>query len=204
MASGRPEPSEEGGSAAKAAALGGEEMLRYSRVAMWLHWLIAAMVVANLFLGFFREDFGRPATSWMMFFHKSLGLTVLALTLVRIGWRLTHRPPPFDAVMKRWEAALARLVHILFYVALLALPLSGWATSSSSGRDSSWFGLFSVGLLPVPRTDEAHDLLEEAHELLALGMIGLILLHVGGALKHHLQGHRHLLGRMAPWFYRSG
>ena len=81
---------------ATAAALGGEEALRYSRVAMWLHWLIALAVAVNLFLGFFHEDFERPTRAAMMWYHKATGLTVLALTLVRIGWRLGHRPPPFD------------------------------------------------------------------------------------------------------------
>lgn len=189
---------------ASAAGLGGEEVLRYSRVAMWLHWLIAALLVVNLLLGFFYDEFGKPATPWLMWFHKSIGITILALTLVRLGWRLTHRPPPFDAVMKRWEAGLARLIHGLFYVALLVVPLTGWAASSAAGREPSWFGLFNVGLLPVASGDDSYEFFEDAHELLAKLTIGLVFLHVAGALKHHFEGHRHLIGRMAPWFYRGG
>lgn len=168
---------------------------------MWFHWVIAALVILNLFLGFYHEDFGRAATSWMMFFHKATGITVLALSIARLLWRLGHRPPPFDEVLRPWEALLARVTHWLFYVLMIALPLTGWALSSSSDRPTNYFGLFEISVLPVPQTDEAHDLFEDAHELLGKLMLVLIVLHLAGAAKHHLQGHRHLIGRMGPWLY---
>jgi cytochrome b561 len=181
------------------ATLAAPDLARYSRVAVWLHWIIAVLIVANLLLGFFREDFDKPVRAAMMSAHKATGLTILALTLGRLGWRLAHRPPPFDAVMKAWEKAVARLVHGLFYLLLLALPLSGWMIVSTNGRATSWFGLFDVPALPFGRGEGLHDLAEEAHELLAYGILVLLALHIGGALKHHLEGHRHLIGRMAPW-----
>ena len=188
----------------EAAAAGPGEGLRYSSVAVALHWAIATLIVANLLLGIFHESFARPVTAWMMFFHKAIGITILALTLVRLAWRAGHRAPPFDPVLKPWERALASLTHWGFYLLLLAIPLTGWMLSSSSNRATSWFGLFDIAPLPVSRSDAAHDLFEELHELLGYAMIVLILLHVAGALKHHLQGHRHLIGRMAPWIYRRG
>ena len=172
---------------ASAAALGGEEALRYSRVAIWLHWIIALLVVSNLLLGFYHEDFGKAAERWMMCFHKSIGFTVLALTLARLAWRLGHRPPPFDPVMKRWEARLAGLIHGLFYLLLLAIPITGWLLASTNGRVTSWFGLFDIAPLPVSRARDVHELFEEVHELLGKLMIGLIVLHVAGAAKHHLE-----------------
>lgn len=181
----------------------GQSALRYSRGAMWFHWIIAALVIVNLVLGLYHDDFGKAATAWIMFFHKATGILVLGLSVARLLWRLGHRPPPFDAVLRPWEALLARLTHWLFYVLMIAIPLTGWALSSSNGRATNFFGLFEIGLLPVPRTDGAHDLFEDAHELLGKLMIVLILLHVAGALKHHLQGHRHLIGRMAPWLHRQ-
>ncbi|HWH18588.1 MAG TPA: cytochrome b [Allosphingosinicella sp.] len=181
----------------------GQSAMRYSRVAMWFHWILAALIVANLFLGLFHEDFGRAATPWMMFYHKATGITILALSLARLLWRLGHRPPPFDQALRPWEALLARITHWLFYVLMIAIPLTGWMLSSSSGRTTNYFGLFEIGLLPVSRSDAAHDLFEELHEILGKLMIGLILLHLAGALKHHLQGHRHLIGRMGPWLYRQ-
>ncbi len=177
--------------------------LRYSRGAMWFHWTIALLIVVNLFLGFFHDDFGRAARAWLMFFHKATGITILALSVARLGWRLTHRPPPFDELLLPWERTLARLVHGLFYVLMIAVPLSGWMLSSSSDRPTDFFGLFEIAPLPVPRGDDAHDLFEDGHELLAKVMLGLILLHVAGAAKHHLQGHRHLIGRMGPWLCRG-
>ena len=188
---------------ASAAAMAGEEAARYTRVAIFLHWLIAALLIGNIALGLTYDSFGKAATPWTMFFHKATGLSVLALTLARLAWRLTHRPPAFDAVLKAWERFLAGFIHWLFYLMLLAIPLTGWLLSSSSGRATSFFGLFEVPPLPVSRSDDTHDLLEDLHEWLGKGMIGLVLLHVAGALKHHFGGHRHLMGRIAPWLYRG-
>lgn len=182
----------------------GQSAVRYSRVAMWFHWVIAALVIVNLLLGLYHEDFSREARSWMMFFHKATGLTILALSLLRLAWRIGHRPPPLDAVLRPWEALLARTTHWLFYVLMIAMPLTGWSLSSSSNRPVDYYGMFEIAPLPVPRSDDMHDALEEAHELLGKLMIALILLHVAGALKHHLGGHRHMIGRMGPWLYRSG
>ncbi|HMJ94121.1 MAG TPA: cytochrome b [Allosphingosinicella sp.] len=176
---------------------------RYSTVSIWLHWLIAGLLVANLLLGFYHEDFSKPVRASMMWWHKSIGLTVLALTIARLGWRLGHRPPPFDAVMKPWERKLASLIHWLFYAMLILIPLSGWLiVSSGKNPTTSWFGLLDVPPLPL-RGEDAHELMEEIHEIFGYTMIGLIVLHVAGALKHHFEGHRHLIGRMAPWAYRS-
>jgi cytochrome b561 len=172
------------------------DLARYSRVAVWLHWIIAALIALNLALGFFHEDFEKPVRAAMMNVHKATGFTILLLTLVRLGWRLGHRPPAFDAVLKRWEVGLARLIHGLFYLLLVLLPLSGWILVSTSGRVTSFFGLFGIGPLPVSRAKDVHELFEEAHELLAYVALALIALHVAGALRHHFGGHRHLIGRM--------
>jgi cytochrome b561 len=180
------------------------EQARYSKVAIWLHWSIALLILANIPLGFFRGSFGQAARGDLTTLHKSIGLTVLALTLVRIAWRFTHRPPAFDPVMRRWEASLARAVHLTFYALLLAIPITGWLLVSSGNRaaPTNFFWLFPVGTLPTGANEGLHDAAEMLHDWLAWPMMALILLHVGGAVKHHLDGHRHLLGRMAPFLYR--
>lgn len=185
-----------------ATALGtfGEPELRYSRGAMWFHWTIAALILANIVLGLFHEDFAKDTRATMMFAHKSIGLTVLALSLARLAWRLTHRPPPFDPALRRWEAALAKSVHWLFYFLMIAMPLTGWLLTSSGGRTTSWFGLFDIGPLPIGKG--TRGLWHELHEMFGWSLIVLVLLHVAGALKHHLEGHRHVIGRMGPWLYR--
>jgi cytochrome b561 len=189
---------------ASAAAMTGQEAARYTRTAIALHWTIAALIVINLLLGLFHEGWSRPTIAWIMFFHRAIGFTILGLTLVRLAWRLTHRPPGFDPSLKPWEAMLAKLIHVLFYVALIAIPLSGWAITAEGGRPTSFFGLFNIGPPPfVSRSEDAHELFEEIHALLAYATIGLLLLHVAGALKHHFEGHRHMIGRMAPWAYRG-
>ena len=188
---------------ASAAAMTGEAAARYTRTAIILHWVIAALLIANIGLGLLHDSFGKVATPWMMFFHKAIGLSVLALTIARLAWRLTHRPPAFDPVLKSWERGLAHFIHWLFYAMLIAIPLTGWLLSSTGGRETNFFGLLQVPPLPISRSDAAHDLFEDLHEWLGKGMIGLILLHVAGALKHHFEGRRHLMGRMAPWLYRG-
>jgi cytochrome b561 len=174
-------------------------LLRYSRVAVWFHWVIAALVVANLALGLTYDEFDRDLRPVLMGVHKSIGVTVLALSIARLLWRLTNRPPAADPILARWEAALASLTHWLFYALIIAIPLSGWLLSSYGGRPVNWFWLVDLGVLPVGENEDLKDLWEKAHELMAYAMMGLIALHVAGAAKHHLQGHRHLLGRMAPW-----
>lgn len=188
---------------ATAAAIGSLDRARYSRVAIALHWTIALLILVNLALGLLHEDFHKPVRASMMFYHKAIGLAVLALMLVRLGWRLTHRPPPYDAAMTPWELVLARATHWLFYILLLVLPASGWLLVSTGGRATSLFGLFDVPALPVSHGDSAHDLYETLHVVFGWTMLVLVALHVAGALKHQLQGHRQIFARMAPWGDRA-
>ena len=187
-------------SATEAAGLAG---LRYSRGAVWFHWIIAALIVANLCLGFFHEGAGREAGRAMIFFHKSTGMTILALSIARLIWRLGHKPPPFDPVMARWEVIGARTGHYLFYVLMLVIPLTGWLMVSASGRPTNFFGLFTIGNLPVTRGEDIHEFWEEVHELLGWAMVALLTVHIAGALKHVYEGHASMIGRMAPWLYRQ-
>jgi cytochrome b561 len=188
---------------ATAAAIGSLDSARYSRVAILLHWLIAALILVNLCLGFFHEDMSKPVRASMMFYHKSIGLTVLALTVLRLAWRFMHRPPPYDTALKPWEVALARATHWTFYLLLFAMPLTGWLLVSTGGKATSLFGLFNVPALPVSRADGPHDMFENLHTIFGYAMLVLVALHVAGALKHQLGGHRQVFGRMAPWAYRA-
>jgi cytochrome b561 len=168
---------------------------RYHRVAIWFHWSIALLVLANLALGLLHESLF-DGIGWVMPIHKSIGLTVLALTLGRIAWRLTHRPPPHPSTMPAWERAAAGTTHFLFYVLMLALPLSGWAMVSGSAkrRPLEFFGLFDVPYLPVgPSVGSAAG---NAHGLLGWIMLALVLLHVAAALRHHFVLRDGVLGRM--------
>jgi len=171
---------------------------RYSRGAIWLHWSIGLLVILNIALVLVRDNFDDMARA-MMGWHKAIGILVLVLTLVRIAWRLTHRPPPLP-MMRAWERLLANLVHFTFYLLLIAIPLTGWLwmSAATTHRPISFFGLFVVPMLPVGQSKELADSLGETHEIIGLLMIGLILLHVAGALKHHFLDGTNLLGRMIP------
>ncbi|MCH8684793.1 cytochrome b [Pedomonas mirosovicensis] len=185
-------------------------MSRYSTVAVILHWLIALSVIALLIAGFWMGGaIRKPETQAVAFevfqLHKSLGLTVLALTLARLAWRLGHRPPALPDTMPRWQKTAAHATAWAFYAILLVMPLSGWAIVSTSpfGLPTMWFGLFEwPHIAPLAEAANAQQLnatFEEVHELLAWGTLGLLFLHVAGALKHHFIDRDNVLVRMAPW-----
>jgi cytochrome b561 len=185
---------------ASAPAMTGMETDRYTPTAVALHWIIAGLIVANLLLGFFHEDFGKAANVVLITLHKSFGFTILALSLVRLAWRLTHRPPRADAVLKRWEATLAALTQWVFYGLMIALPVTGWILSSGNGRGTNFYWLVRIPALAVSKATGKE--FAEYHEYLGWTMLVLLLLHIAGALSHQFQGHRQVLGRMAPWVLR--
>ncbi|HYD24743.1 MAG TPA: cytochrome b/b6 domain-containing protein [Croceibacterium sp.] len=167
---------------------------RYSTVAIVLHWAIALSLAFQLALGFAMPDGPSGFDEYQL--HKSVGVTILLLTLVRLGWRLTHRPPPpAEAGLGGW---LAKAVHTGFYLFLIAMPLTGWAIVSTSRIEVPtvlW------GVLPwphLPLSGGLHDAAEEAHELLAWLGVALFLLHVAGVIRHQLLLRDGLLKRMGP------
>ena len=167
---------------------------RYNRVAIVLHWAIAGLVLLNIVLGFTFANSVAAEThiSAIAQVHKSIGLTVLLLSLFRLAWRLTHPAPPITGPF----AGLARAVHGLFYVLLIATPLAGWALVSVSPRNiaTRYFFLFTwphIGLLhgmdlSVRRRDISRFV--DVHNGLALLSLGLIGLHLAAALYHHRRG----------------
>lgn len=174
-------------------------MARYNNVAIALHWLLAALLVAQIYVGWTFGDMPRgPERGEWFAWHKTLGVTILLLSLVRLGWRIANPPPPLPADMPSWEKAASRAVHVLFYVILIGLPLTGWA-AISAGRDGGTTELLGGAPWPflpgVP--EDARDALGGAHGVLVKTTYALILLHVGAALKHQFIDKKHS-GRMPP------
>lgn len=176
---------------------------RYSGVAIGLHWLMAAMIIGNLGGGLLLEglldsaDAGELAAGRLLVrLHKSLGLTILLLTLVRIGWRLGHAPPSLPLHMTPLERGLSRASHARFYVLMLALPLSGWVFVSTAEvlRPLAWFGLFEVPKLPLPRG--LYGAARGGHEAMGWALMALLVLHVLAALKHRWFDRDDVLARM--------
>ena len=171
---------------------------RYSTVSLVLHWLIAALVVTQIGLIWAHEATEGPISREFVTLHKSVGLSILVLTLVRLGWRIANPAIPLPAETPRWQKLLARGNHVLFYVLLLAMPLVGWAASSAAGRDIVWFGLFNWPLLPIGGGREMAGNLMDVHEAAAKLLIFLVVLHVIGALKHQFIDRDNVLHRMIP------
>lgn len=178
----------------------------YHRVQIALHWLIAGLLAFELALGWRAGDLPRALRGALFALHKPIGLTILALMLFRLFWRLTHRPPPLPDTLKPWERMLASATHHLFYLILILIPLGGWAIVSSGDqpRPVDMFGLFSVPALPCLAGNRAlNDLAANAHGLLATIAAIFVGLHVAGALKHQFVDRDNDFGRIAPLAHRT-
>lgn len=167
---------------------------RYNRFARLLHWTIALLVIANLLLGLVHDALQDIVR--LMPLHKSVGLTVLALSLVRLVWRLCWRAPPYPPSLGRLNKVAARSVHALFYGLIVAIPLSGWVISSASDRPLSWFGLLKIPKFAINKQSPAYGIGHETHELLGWLMLALVIAHVAAALRHHFLLHDGMLRRM--------
>lgn len=182
--------------------------LRYGGVAMMLHWLIAAAIIANLCLGLYVGeilDDQDPGRFGLLQLHKSIGLTVLVLSLARLGWRLVNPIPPLPATLTPALKILARGTHYLLYFLMIAIPLAGWALVSASplGLSTPYFGLFHWPNIPfladltrAQKTPLRHEFFA-LHMYLAFSAIVLIALHIAGALYHQMN-RDDVLRRMLP------
>jgi cytochrome b561 len=170
---------------------------RYTAVSKTLHWIIALLAFSQLAMGkFFEIEADEPDS--LFGWHTAFGLSVLALMMVRLGWRLTHSVPNLPQTTPGWQKIAARTTHIAFYVLLIALPVSGWLLASVEGDAVSYFGWFTVPSLPVPGGEASEDFLEETHELLGNALLVLAGLHVLAGLKHHYLDRDDVLRRMLP------
>lgn len=182
--------------------------LRYGTVAMTLHWLIAILIVANICLGLYFADLPHsdPNKFGLTQLHKSIGLTVLLLSIARLVWRLMNPVPPLPRGMNAGMRFLARATHVLLYVLIIAIPLSGWALASSSplGLPTMYFGLFEwphipfIADLALQQKKILRENFDLIHVVLAWSAIALIPLHIAGALYHQFFRGDDVLRRMLP------
>ena len=180
---------------------------RYGAVAMTLHWLIALIIIGMLILGKYMADLpdNDPSRFDLIQLHKSIGITILTLSVLRVLWRLVNKVPPLPAHMPAWERFAAHASHLLLYVLIIGIPLSGWAMVSASplGIPTIWFGAVEIPHLPglqgFADQHAAEHTFRDTHELLGDLMIALLLVHVGAALKHHFYDRDDVLVRMLPF-----
>lgn len=172
---------------------------RYSTGAMILHWAIAIAVIWDWRLAEAAEHAPRGEHFAVLQPHFALGMAILVLTVVRLIWRLIHPAPPFSSDLARWEKVLARMVHVVFYVLLIGLPLMAWIGTSMWNQPTDFFGWFTIPNLPFAENRRTGHDLQELHGTLGEVMLWLIVLHVVGALKHQLWDKDGDLYRMLPW-----
>lgn len=163
-----------------------DSLRQYSPFAKILHWWIAGLIILQYVLVNLAEaaedaDSGLRALA-LMANHKSVGITILGLAVLRLAWRI-HAPPPPALAMPRWQARAAAVNHWAFYGLLFFLPLSGWLMSSAAASPVSWFNLVPLPDVVGP-SPELEEVFEEIHEALAPLLAALALLHVAAALKH--------------------
>jgi cytochrome b561 len=173
------------------------ENSNYTKVAIYLHWLIAILMMTMLFLG---EDMIQHATAtFYPSLHISLGVSILVLSLVRLWWRISHKPPALPATMKKWEVSLSSITHVIFYVLMIGLPLSGMMSfSTEAAKEVMLQGATVFGVLPAPSLPNIGGIGGAVHGLGAkLGQV-LVILHVLAALKHQFIDKDNLLKRMSP------
>ena len=172
---------------------------RWGPVSQALHWLIVLMILGLAIAGLAMGELPKtPKYFWVYTAHKSMGLTVLALVLVRIGWRLYAGAPKPVAGTPTWQERIASATHWMLYALILAMPLSGWLYDSASGlRPFRWFGLFDVPKLIAPN-DALRDASHAAHEWLFWVLVALVALHAAAAFYHHLFLRDATLTRMLP------
>jgi cytochrome b561 len=172
---------------------------RYGAVAQGFHWLIAALIVVQFTLAWSADDLPLGARKLALLArHKSFGMTILMLATLRLLWRLFNRPPELPVGMSTIERRLARATHVLFYVLLFIMPLTGWMMSSAKNYSVSWFDQFTWPNLIGPN-ERAFELLRTTHDTLSWLLFALALLHILAALKHHFWNKDGVLKRMLPF-----
>ena len=179
---------------------------RYNATAMALHWLVAALILFNIVVGLAGDRPGTPRS--VVDLHKSIGLTVLGLVILRILWRMAKTPPPMPGTYSRTERRAAHLAHYLLYAVILLIPLTGYI------HDSAWkgalqhpivlYGLVHFPRLPFIKTldpatkEQVHAVFFAAHVWLGYLLYVLLALHILGVVKHHAIDHEDELQRMLP------
>ena len=177
---------------------------RYSMGAIVLHWLIALAIIGNWLLAQYAERLEHQKLEAQheaaMGTHFALGMTVLILSVLRILWRLVHRPPAPNPAHKPWERTLASVIHKLFYILIIGLPFTGYMMLQTylGGMDVNMFGLFDFPGIAMAKDKGANEVFHELHEIFATVMVVLLGLHVLGALKHHFGDRDDTLRRMSP------
>lgn len=171
---------------------------RYTRTAIFFHWLVAIGLIGTFAVGFFMQDLPLSPTKLKVYsWHKWVGISLLVLVAARLSWRLTHPAPPLPANMSPAARFAAHAAHWLLYALMLAIPLSGWTMSSAVGFPVVWFGVLQLPDL-VPKDKALGQALKQVHQVLNYTLLIMVVAHVAAALKHHFIDRDTVLARILP------
>lgn len=171
---------------------------RYTATAIVFHWLLALLIIGTFSMGLYMADLPlTPQRIKLYNWHKWAGVTILALSALRLLWRLTHPAPALPKSMPTWQIRASHLAHLALYILFFAVPLIGWAYSSAAGFPIVWLGILP---LPdwVPKDRDLAEAIKPLHEISAWVLAAVVLLHIGAALKHHFINRDGVLARMLP------
>jgi cytochrome b561 len=172
---------------------------RWGAIAQLFHWLIVALIIVQVTLAEMADDLPDGLRKLRLFaWHKSFGITILILVILRLSWRSLNPHPPLPDNLKPYERKLAHFSHAALYTLLFAIPLSGWTMSSARGFPVSWFGFFQLPDL-VPKSRPLYEALVTTHVTLVCVLGAVVALHIAGALKHHFVHKDDVLKRMLPF-----
>jgi len=163
-----------------------------------LHWIIVILIINQWVIAERAEELKGLAKLQTLGWHKSFGMTILMLAIVRLVWRWMNPVPDLTNETKPWERVLAKVSHVLLYALIFAMPLTGWMMSSARNFPVSWFKLFQFPDLVAPAEKTFH-LMNDLHHLLFSVLVTVALLHIAGALKHHFIDRNDVLKRMLPF-----
>jgi cytochrome b561 len=182
---------------------------RYTTPAIWLHWLVALGIIVNIALAWTWDSLPDAQVRPAIDLHKSIGITVLGLAIMRLLWRLTHTPPALPTTFQRWEITTSHITHWALYLLIFTMPITGWL-HDSAWKDAATHPMYLFGLFEWPRLgfitaidpvtkEKLHNIFGASHEIAAKLVYALVGLHILGALKHQYLDKTRELQRM--WFW---
>jgi cytochrome b561 len=172
-------------------------LTRYGAVAQLFHWVIVVLIVTQFVLAKRADGLSPVAKIGVLATHKSVGITILALAVLRLAWRLFNPVPQAPATTPRWQTRAAKVSHFLLYALLFIQPVLGWLMSSARSFSVSYFGLFTLPDFIEPNR-AAYERLHDLHEAMAWTLAAVALIHIAAALKHHFLDRDDVLRRMLP------
>ncbi|NNM60076.1 MAG: cytochrome b [Legionellales bacterium] len=171
---------------------------RYGYIAMVLHWLIALIIIGMLCVGIYMVRLPISLEKLKLYgMHKEVGFLVLLLVILRLEWRLTNRVPALPDTMPTWQKWAAHGSHILLYLFMFAMPITGWLLTSAAGLPVSFFGLFVIPTI-IPANPTWLMVFTYIHHWLGFSLIALLMVHTAAALQHHFIDKDTILRRMLP------